>query len=106
ILVDYHMPEMDGTTFIRRMRAIPHYAQVPIVMVTSDVTDAVRLAALEAGASDFLDKRKKGIEMSVRLRNQIQLAAAVRRLRNQAAWLAGEIETSVRHLHEREEEVI
>jgi len=106
ILVDHHMPEMDGTTFIQRMRAIPHYAQVPIVMVTSDMTDAIRLAALEAGASDFLDKRKKGIEMSVRLRNQIQLAAAIRRLDNQAGWLAGEIETSVRHLREREEEII
>jgi putative two-component system response regulator len=106
ILVDHHMPVMDGTTFIRRMRAIPHYAQVPIVMVTSDVTDAVRLAALEAGASDFLDKRLKGLELSVRLRNQVRLAAAVRRLDDQAAWLAGEIETSVRHLREREEEII
>lgn len=106
ILVDHHMPEMDGTTFIQRMRAIPHYAQVPIIMVTSDVTDAVRLAALEAGASDFLDKRLKGIELSVRLRNQIKLAAAIRRLDDQAAWLAGEIETAVRHLREREEEII
>jgi len=106
ILVDHHMPEMDGTTFIQRMRAMPHYAQVPIIMVTSDVNDAVRLAALEAGASDFLDKSKKGIEMSVRLRNQIQLAAAVRRLDNQAAWLAGEIEKAVRQLREREEEII
>ncbi len=106
ILVDHHMPEMDGTSFIRRMRAIPHYAQVPIIMVTSDVTDAVRLAALKAGASDFLDKRLMGIELSVRLRNQIKLAAAIRRLDDQAAWLAGEIETAVRHLREREEEII
>ena len=79
ILVDHHMPEMDGTAFVQHLRAIPHYAQVPIVMITSDVCDAVRLAALEAGASDFLDKRAKGIELSVRLRNQIKLAAAVRR---------------------------
>jgi len=106
ILVDYHMPEMDGTTLIQRMRAIPHYEQVPIVMVTSDVTDVVRLSALEAGASDFLDKRLKGVELSVRLRNQIKLAAAVRRLDDQAAWLAGEIETAERHLREREEEII
>jgi len=106
ILVDHHMPDMDGTTFVQRMRDIPHYAQVPIVMITSDVCDAVRLAALEAGASDFLDKRTKGIELSVRLRNQIKLAAAVRRLDDQAAWLAGEVETAVRHLREREEEII
>jgi putative two-component system response regulator len=106
VLVDHHMPEMDGTDFVQRMRAVPHYAQVPIVMITSDVSDAVRLAALEAGASDFLDKRAKGIELSVRLRNQIKLAAAVRRLNDQAVWLAGEVETAVRHLREREEEII
>lgn len=106
ILVDHHMPDMDGTTFIQHLRAIPHYAQVPIVMITSDLTDAVRLAALEAGATDFLDKGANGVELSVRLRNQIKLAAAVRRLDDQAAWLAGEVETAVRHLREREEEII
>lgn len=106
ILVDQHMPEMDGTTFIQHLRAIPHYAQVPVVMITSDVCDAVKLAALEAGATDFLDKRAKGVELGVRLRNQIKLAGAVRRLDDQAAWLAGEVETAVRHLREREEEII
>lgn len=106
ILVDHHMPEMDGTTFVQRMRTIQHYAQVPIIMITSDVSDAVRLAALEAGATDFLDKRLKGIELSIRLRNQIKLAAAIRRLNDQAAWLDGEVETAVRHLREREEEII
>jgi putative two-component system response regulator len=75
-------------------------------MNTSDVCDAVKLAALEAGATDFLDKRAKGVELGVRLRNQIKLAGAVRRLDDQAAWLAGEVETAVRHLREREEEII
>ena len=106
ILVDHHMPEMDGTSMVQRLRTIPHYAQVPIIMITSDVSDAVRLAALEAGATDFLDKRTTGIELNVRLRNQIKLAAAVRRLEDQAAWLNSEVELAVRHLREREEEII
>lgn len=41
VLVDYHMPTMDGIAFIQQMRTIPHYAQVPIAMVTSDISDAV-----------------------------------------------------------------
>lgn len=41
VLVDCHMPGIDGIAFIRQMRTIPHYAQVPIVMVTSDISDAV-----------------------------------------------------------------
>ncbi|MBP1183909.1 HD domain-containing phosphohydrolase [Methylobacterium sp. PvR107] len=106
VLVDCHMPAMDGIAFIRRMRTIPHYAQVPVVMVTNDISDAVRLAALEAGATDFLDKSMQGIELTVRLRNMIRLAKAVRRLAEQAAWLDGEVEAALRHMREREEEMI
>ncbi|MBP32429.1 HD domain-containing phosphohydrolase [Methylobacterium sp.] len=106
VLVDQHMPEMDGIAFIRAIRAIPHYAQVPIAMITCDVCDAVRLSALEAGATDFLDKRITGVELSVRLRNLVRLANAVRRLDEQATTLAGEIERATRQLREREAEII
>ncbi|KNY20068.1 HD domain-containing phosphohydrolase [Methylobacterium sp. ARG-1] len=106
VLVDYYMPTMDGIAFIQQMRTIPHYAQVPIAMVTSDISDAVRLAALEAGATDFLDKSMRGVEQTVRLRNLIRLAKAVRRLAEQAAWLDGEVEAALRHMREREEEII
>ncbi|MGH1573920.1 HD-GYP domain-containing protein [Methylobacterium sp. P31] len=106
VLVDCHRPAMDGIVFIRRTRSIPHYAQVPIVMVTSDISDAVRLAALEAGATDFLDTSMQGVELTVRLRNMIRLAKAVRRLAEQAAWLDGAVEAALRHMREREEEII
>ena len=98
VLVDCHMPGIDGIAFIRQMRTIPHYAQVPIVMITSDISDAVRLAALEAGATDFLDKSMQGVELTVRLRNMIRLARAVRRLAEQAAWLDGAVEAALRHV--------
>ncbi|OAS23124.1 HD domain-containing phosphohydrolase [Methylobacterium platani] len=106
VLVDYTMPEMDGVAVIRALRAIEHYAQVPIVMITSEVSDAVRLAALDAGATDFLDKKLGRVELSVRLRNLVRLATAVRRLDDQASWLAGEVEKAVRTLREREAEII
>ncbi|MCJ2050838.1 HD domain-containing protein [Methylobacterium sp. J-070] len=106
VLVDCHMRAMDGIAFIRCIRTIPHYAQVPIVMITDDVSDAVRLAALEAGATDFLDRSVQGVELTVRLRNVIRLAKAVRRLAEQAAWLDGEVEAALRHMREREEEII
>ncbi len=106
ILVDCRLRAMDGIAFIRCMRTIPHYAQVPIVMMADDIADAVRLAALEAGATDFLDTSMRGVEMTVRLRNVIRLAKAVRRLAEQAAWLDGEVEAALRHMREREEEII
>ncbi|MFH6783783.1 HD-GYP domain-containing protein [Methylobacterium sp. MA0201] len=106
VLVDYNMPDMDGIAVIRQLRGIEHYAQVPIVMITSEVSNRVRLAALDAGATDFVDKRVGRIELKVRLRNLVRLAGAVRRLDDQASWLAGEIEKAVRTLREREAEII
>jgi putative two-component system response regulator len=106
VLVDYEMPKMDGITFIRELRALPKFADIPIVMVTSIQTDEVRLKALEAGATDFLPKRPQAMEMNVRLRNLIKLGAAVRKLNDRAAHLAIEVAAATQKLQEREEEII
>ena len=36
IIVDLHMPAMDGLTFVQRLRALEHGASTPIAMVTGD----------------------------------------------------------------------
>ena len=91
VLVDYEMPKMDGITFIRELRSVPKFTDTPIVMITSIQTDEVRMKALEAGATDFLPKRPQAMEMSVRLRNLIELGLAVRKLNDRAADLANEV---------------
>jgi putative two-component system response regulator len=106
VLVDYEMPKMDGITFIRELRSLPKFADIPIVMVTSIQTDEVRLKALEAGATDFLPKRPQAMEMNVRLRNLIRLGFAVRKLNDRATDLANEVAAATQKLHDREEEII
>lgn len=106
VLVDYEMPGLDGITFIRKLRSLPNFADIPIVMITSIETDEVRMKALEAGATDFLSKRPQALEISVRLRNLVRLGLAVRKLNDRAADLANEVAIATRKLHEREEEII
>jgi putative two-component system response regulator len=106
VIVDYVMPKIDGISFIRRMRAMPDYARVPIVMVTSNKSQALRLEALRAGATDFISKSSDALELKVKLRNLVVLAKAMRKLNEQAAWLAREVEAATRNLHAREEEMI
>jgi putative two-component system response regulator len=106
VLVDYEMPGMDGITFIRKLRSLPNFADIPIVMITSIETDEVRMKALEAGATDFLSKRPQALEISVRLRNLVRLGLAVRKLNDRAADLASEVAIATRKLQEREEEII
>lgn len=106
VLVDYEMPHMDGISFIRTLRTLPGCTDIPIAMITSRQTDDIKMEALQAGATDFLPKAPQSVEMTVRLRNLIQLGAAVRKLNDRAAHLASEVAAATRKLGEREEEII
>lgn len=56
VLADMHMPVMDGLTLVRKMRADPSLAGIPVVMVTSEGCRE-RVAELErAGIQAYLRK--------------------------------------------------
>src|SRR5207245_10179657 len=69
VLVDYMMPDMDGIEFVKRLRALPGYEHVPIVMVTVHDDRKVRYAALDAGITDFLTKPVDARECLARCRH-------------------------------------
>jgi two-component system response regulator RpfG len=73
VLVDYMMPDMDGVEFVKRLRALPGYEHVPIVMVTVHDDRRVRYAALDAGVTDFLTKPVDARECLARCRNLLTL---------------------------------
>lgn len=54
LIVDYRMPEMTGAEFIRRVRAMPAGGEVPAIVITAHQDRECRIAALDAGATDFL----------------------------------------------------
>jgi CheY-like chemotaxis protein len=56
ILLDLHLPGIDGEEVLRRLRADPRTADLPVVMVSADVTPWYRERLLEAGAADYLTK--------------------------------------------------
>ncbi|HXQ51464.1 MAG TPA: ATP-binding protein [Stellaceae bacterium] len=73
VITDVKMPELDGVEFIRRFRRLPGCAEVPIVAVTTSEDRELRLAALEAGATDFLLSPVDHHEFRVRSRNLLML---------------------------------
>jgi response regulator RpfG family c-di-GMP phosphodiesterase len=106
IVVDFMMPHMDGHQFIEAVRATPHLADVPVVMVTATGQSAVRRKALEIGATDFLTKPVDSTEIKLRLRNLLQLRQAQNLLRDRAAHLANEVRAATEEIVLRERDLI
>ena len=56
VLTDQNMPNMDGLTLIRSLRALPSYARVPILMLTTESSDEMKSKGRAAGATGWLVK--------------------------------------------------
>ena len=56
ILMDLHMPEIDGIEATRQLRAQPSTAHLPIIALTAAVLDAERAQAHTAGMNGFISK--------------------------------------------------
>jgi len=56
VFLDWNMPEMDGMDFLRKVRALPEYKNLPIIMVTSESAKYNVIEALQNGATDYIVK--------------------------------------------------
>ena len=56
VLCDILMPELDGISLLKRIRADTRYAKLPVIMVTAEGERSSILNAIEAGASGYLVK--------------------------------------------------
>ena len=56
ILLDYHMPVMDGFQFIEKLREIEEYKDIPIIMLTADNDRDTEVRGFQAGVMDFIAK--------------------------------------------------
>ncbi|SRR5260370_1768999 len=75
VLLDYHMPQMNGVDFLKSFRASERLKDIPVVMITGEEKKEALYEALEAGANDFLRKPVDDIELITRVHNLLELRA-------------------------------
>ena len=71
ILVDIHMPEMDGFSLYEKIIEHPHYNGCPILFISSDDSDSARIKSFMLGAVDFLNRTINPDEMIARIKSKI-----------------------------------
>lgn len=56
IVTDWNMPEMDGLTFVKAVRAKEEYKDLPILMITTEAAKEDILTALRSGVNNYVVK--------------------------------------------------
>jgi len=102
ILLDMMMPEKDGLQACREIREQASTQSIPIIILTARADEETKLAALSAGASDFLPKPFSTTELHVRVKNLIEAYEFQRKLGQQNQLL----ETTIHQLKETELQLV
>jgi diguanylate cyclase (GGDEF)-like protein len=73
ILLDVMMPDMDGIEVCKKIKAMPQWSAVPIIVVTALTTKKDLAQCLFAGADDFISKPVNRLELTARVRSMIRI---------------------------------
>jgi signal transduction histidine kinase len=103
VLLDLHMPRLDGFEILRRLRdARSRLGFLPVVVLTGDLGQVARNSALDLGADDFLTKPLDRQEVVLRVRNllatrrlHVELARAYRHKSEFLASMSHELRTQL-----------
>jgi signal transduction histidine kinase len=102
ILLDMMMPEKDGLQACREIREYTPTQSIPVILLTARADEETKLAALSAGASDFLTKPFSTTELHVRIKNLVESHQYQRKVSKQNQVL----ESTIEQLKETETQLV
>ncbi|MBX3444416.1 MAG: response regulator [Planctomyces sp.] len=92
VLLDIHMPHIDGLEILTAIRKDAQLAHIPVVILTASADDETKIRALRAGATDLLCKPVHREELMARIGNVLQVKA----WQDHLAGYSQELEEAVR----------
>jgi len=104
VVTDFRLPGMDGLEFVRGLRRLSHFADVPVLMVTVVEERDLRRRALQQGINDFLSKPLDPPEGIARCRNLLAMSRQQALLRDRMGLLGGLVDARTSHLKEQARE--
>ncbi len=107
VLLDLHMPGMNGVQVIESLRpSLEAEGYLPVLMISGDLTPEARQHALAHGARDFLNKPYDPAEAVLRIRNLLQTRALHVQVQAQNRELEAKVAARTRELEAAQAEVL
>ena len=72
LLLDIMLPEEDGLSVLRKLRAAPETSLLPVIMLTAKGTEFDKVTGLDAGADDYIAKPFGTMELIARIKALIR----------------------------------
>jgi signal transduction histidine kinase len=92
LLVDLHMPNLNGFQLIEKLRSIvPEETFLPVIVMTGDTSPANKRSALISGAADLMAKPIDSSELLMRIRILLRTRFLQRELQNQNHLLESKV---------------
>lgn len=76
IVLDIMLPDEDGVSILRRLRADQRYAAIPVIMATAKGSEFDKVKGLDSGADDYIAKPFGMLEMVARIKAVLRRCAA------------------------------
>lgn len=106
ILLDLHMPHVDGYQVLEQLRQRKSSEYLPVLVLTADVNPETRLRALAMGANDFLTKPVEPTEVGLRVRHLLTTRFMTLELQDQTEVLEQKIRSRTWELEEAQIEIM
>ncbi|MFG0247607.1 MAG: EAL domain-containing protein [Phycisphaeraceae bacterium JB051] len=84
ILLDIHMPEMDGFAVCEELKKNPLTTNIPIIFLTADLNTEIKVKAFDAGATDYITKPFDNRELVARVEAALKMRSLINKLQVQA----------------------
>lgn len=106
ILLDYHMPHMDGFELIAKLKEIDEYKDIPIIMLTADNDRDTEVRGFKEGVMDFITKPFVDEIMLQRVGRILELSRLQKNLQEEVAIQTRKAELRRQQVERLSEEVM
>ena len=106
ILLDLHMPHLNGFEVMEQLNEIAEASYLPILILSGDLTPEARREALSRGAKDFVAKPFMSDELLLRIRTLLETRLLYLQIQSQNQLLEAKVRERTRALEEAQIEIL